>query len=337
MKKTRSAIATVSLGYAWEHDLFKKLDAAASSGFEAVEVFYQDLEYLAKTLPGGLTRENRLEAARQIRSCCDKNQLTVMVLQSFQGYEGLVDRDIHKARIEEMHMWFELIKILGTDLIQIPTQFFQEGTTGDMDVIVADMIEVADLGLQQTPPVRFAYEGVAWGVHIDTWEGTWEVVQRVARPNFGLCLDTFHVAGRAWGDPTAISGRLIDADERLRVSLARMVKELDGQKVFYVQVGDAAKLTPPLNQKHTFYSAQQPSRMSWSRNARLFAFEESRGGYLPILDVTRAIVDGVGYRGWLSMELFNVSLGESQSDVPVRHAERAATAWDKLMEHIKWE
>lgn len=44
----------------------------------------------------------------------------------------------------------------------------KEGTTGDFDSIVADMKEVAIMGLQQNPPIRFVYEAMAWGAHIDT-------------------------------------------------------------------------------------------------------------------------------------------------------------------------
>lgn len=44
-----------------------------------------------------------------------------------------------------------------------------EGTTGDIDKIVADMKEIAELGLKESPPVRFAYEALAWGAHLDLY------------------------------------------------------------------------------------------------------------------------------------------------------------------------
>lgn len=60
--------------------------------------------------------------------------------------------------IEKLHVWFQIINILGTDVIQIPTQFRQDdGVTGEMTVIVGDLVEVANLGLKETPPVKFAY------------------------------------------------------------------------------------------------------------------------------------------------------------------------------------
>lgn len=48
-------------------------------------------------------------------------------------------------------------------MIQIPTNWTREGTTGDMDVIVNDLTQMAEIGLEQEPPVSLAYEGVAWG------------------------------------------------------------------------------------------------------------------------------------------------------------------------------
>ncbi len=42
-----------------------------------------------------------------------------------------------------------------------------EGTTGNFDKLVADIREIGELGLKEDPPVRFAYEALAWGAHLD--------------------------------------------------------------------------------------------------------------------------------------------------------------------------
>jgi 4-hydroxyphenylpyruvate dioxygenase len=42
-----------------------------------------------------------------------------------------------------------------------------EGTAGDEDKIVADIKEIGELGLKEHPPIRFAYEALAWGAHLD--------------------------------------------------------------------------------------------------------------------------------------------------------------------------
>jgi 4-hydroxyphenylpyruvate dioxygenase len=137
-----------------------------------------------------------------------------------------------------------------------------------------------------------------------------------------------------WGDPEAQNGRTPNADNDLQNSLLQLVKEVDVKKVFYVQVGDAERLASPLDQDHPFYSEDRPSRMSWSRNARLFAYEEDKGGYLPIELAVRAIVHGLGYRDLISLELFSHDLFESDSDIPLKYASRAAKSWQKMVERI---
>jgi 4-hydroxyphenylpyruvate dioxygenase len=334
----RPAIASMSLGRAWVHDFHKKVRLAAEAGFEGIEIFYEDLEYLAKKhAPAGTTPSEAalISAAQDIRALCDELKFTIIGLQPFIFYEGLTNRKEHQAKIEKLKVWFKLVKILGTDIIQIPTQFQSSGTTGDMDVIVADLREVADLGLQEQPPVKFAYENLCWGKYIDTWEGLWDVVMKVDRPNFGCCLDTFNIAGRVWADPAAEASTVEDADARLKASMEHLVKTVDVNKVFYVQVVDAERMSPPLTRGHPFYGQEQPARMSWSRNARLFMYEQEKGGYLPVEDVARAILVDLGYKGWVSMELFSRTMAEPGGEVPRQHAQRGIASWKKLVEALQ--
>ncbi|KAL1873610.1 hypothetical protein VTK73DRAFT_797 [Phialemonium thermophilum] len=327
----RPAIATVSLGRSTAgHTLFQKLELAASQSFEGVELFYECLEHHAQSLPGGLTEDNLLLAARQTRLECDRLRLEIVSLQPFVFAEGLTSPEARRRVIDRLHFWFELASLLRTDLIQIPTNFLREGTTGDLDRIATDLTEFARLGLEQTPVIRFAYEGVAWGTHIDTWDGTWEMVKRVDLPNFGLCLDTFHIAGRVWADPTSPTGQVVDGDRNLALSLQKMSDELDISKVFYIQVGDAEKLHNPLRPGHALYVADQPERMTWSRSARLFPFETDKGAYLPVTKVLDVLINKKGYRGWVSLEAFSTELSVKDESVPVRWVQRARTSWALL-------
>jgi 4-hydroxyphenylpyruvate dioxygenase len=287
----------MSLGRAWVRSLQTKLDQASAEHFQGVEIFYEDLEYLAKSLPGGVTDNSILEAAKQIHTMCVERHLEIIGLQPFLHYEGLLDREEHQKRIEKLKLWLQIVKVLNTDIIQIPTNFLSAEITGDRDVIVADMREAAELGLKESPVVRFAYENICWGTFIDTWEGAWDVVAAVDKPNFGMCLDTFNIAGREWANPASPDGKIVgeDADAALKRSSEKMVKTIDVERVFYVQVVDVEKMRSPLVEGHPFYVEGQPARMSWSRNARLFAFEE--GGYLLVLSVLKAIteLEGLGY------------------------------------------
>jgi len=333
------AIASMSLGRAWVHKLVPKLDAAAANGFEGIEVFYEDLEYLAReqsSTPSSETpsAEAQISAAQTIKKLCDERSLTIIGLQPFLHYEGLVDRKEHAARIEKLKLWFKIVKALGTDIIQIPGNFLpKEQITGDLDIVVKDLQEVADMGQQQTPIVKFAYENLCWSTYFDTWEKIWELVEKVDRENFGVCLDTFNIAGRVYADPASPNGLTPNGPEDLKLSLVNMVKKVDIKKVFYIQVVDAEKMRNPLVEGHAFYSEGQPARMSWSRNARLFAGEE--GGYLPVMDVTKAIIEGLGYKGWVSMELFSRTMNEPGEDVPKEHARRGKIAWEKVQKDIK--
>lgn len=319
------------------HDLPYKLDQAQANNFQGVEIFFEDLEYLARQQSGlsvneAPSAEAQIQAAHTIRQLCDERNLKIIGLQPFMHYEGLRDRTEHNKRIEKLKLWFQLAKILGTDIIQIPGNFLsKDKITGDFNVVVVDLQEVADMGLKETPVIKFAYENLCWSTYFDTWEKVWDLVERVDRPNFGMCLDTFNIAGRVYADPASPSGKTPNADADIKKSVEELVKKVDVKKVFYIQVVDAEKMREPLIKGHAFFAEDQPARMSWSRNARLFAFE---GGYLPVLDVTKAIVEGLGYRGWVSMELFSRTMSEPGKEVPLNHARRAREAWEKLSKEI---
>ena len=171
-----------------------------------------------------------------------------------------------------------------------------------METIVSDLRLVADMGLERSPPIRFNYENLCWSTYIDTWEKCWDVVRRVDRPNFGICLDTFNILGRIYADPAAASGRTVDAEAHTRASIARLVQTIDVRKVYFLQVVDAERLAAPLDNVHDFYVEGQPARMSWSRNCRLFYGEEERGAYLPVRELLGAIVGQLGFRGWVARE-----------------------------------
>lgn len=331
------AIMSASLGRAWLHDFDAKMTEAATSGFSGVEIFYEDLDYLARKLSGQdePSSQHLLEAAEHCYQVCHDRSLEIIGLQPFLFYEGLKDRKQHDVLIEKMRLWFKLAKRLHTTTIQIPANFLPaEQLTNDLDLIAGDLRQVADMGAAEQPQIRFAYENLCWSTYIDTWEKLWDVVQRVDRPNFGVCLDTFNIAGRVWADPTSPSGKTPNADADLKQSLANLVKEVDLAKVFYIQVVDAERMTEPLVKGHAFHVDRQPPRMSWSRNARTFMYEDDRGAYLPSEEVAKAIIHDLGYTGYVSMELFSKTMSEEGPDVSRQHAKRGMVAWQKLVDRL---
>lgn len=320
----------MSLGRAWKHALFTKLGEASKAGFKGIEIFYEDLDYLASTY-GDTNRENLLKAATDVRSWCTDFKLEVVCLQPFMFYEGLVDRAEHAKRIEKIKLWFELVKILETDMILVPSNFSSdpESITGDIDLVVQDMLELANLGLQQTPPVRFAYENLAWGTHIDKWEQVYAIVQKVNKPNFGMCIDSFNICARIYADPTQPEGKIPTADEDFNASMTRLATTVDVKKIFFVQIVDGEKMKEPLVEGHPWYQADQPARMSWSRNARLFAYE--KGGCLPVEKVLDVLFKELKFEGWVSMELFSRTMAEKDESVPQSHAARGIASWREMV------
>lgn len=331
----------MSLGRAWVHDLPTKLSCAAAHNFQGIEIFYEDIEWLARSQSGlpddsSPSSSELLSAVVTIRSLCDERGLQIVSLQPFMQYEGLRDRKEHVKRINKLKLWFRLAKLLRTELIQIPASFLtEEEVTGDLDVIVMDLQEMADLGAKEEPVIRFAYENLCWSTYIDTWQKAYEVVERVGRENFGYCLDTFHIAGGVFADPAAVGGIIPNGPENMKKSLKEMVEKVDVKKVFYLQVVDGERLNEPLVKGHPFYVEGQPARMNWSRQARLFVGEE--GAYLPALDVMRAAVEGLGYKGWVSLELFSRSMAMKGEGVPEEHARRAEESWEKIKKAVdRW-
>ncbi|OAA43631.1 3-dehydroshikimate dehydratase [Metarhizium rileyi] len=320
----KPSICTISLGRCVAgHSLEHKFEMAAKHGFQGIELFYEDLVDLAKSLKGGECQANELVAATMIRHMCQKRGLTIICLQPFMHYEGLVNRALHRQRIQEMHHWIKLAHNLGTDLILLPSSNMSpEHMTQDMDVIAQDMREIADIGREARPVIRYAFEALCWGTRVDTWEGSWDVVKKVDRRNFGICLDTFNIAGSIFADPTSSSGRTKDCDEAVVRSVAGIIAQVDASKLFLLQVADAEKLSSPLTPQHEFYNAEQPARMSWSRNARLFYGEDAHGAYLPVRAILSAIVTDLGYHGWLSFEVFNRELFSPDAKLPGRMAQQ---------------
>ncbi|KAJ5869159.1 hypothetical protein N7455_004100 [Penicillium solitum] len=337
------AITTISLESCKFHSITDKIDEAARNGFKAIELFIDDLEALArdiKPVPATLvpSRDSVLAAAHQIRQQCDRLEIDILNLQPLRFYEGLVDRKKRNKILDEvLPVWMDALKVLGADTILVPSNFLPEDpvtglpqTVGDLDILVEDLRELAARGVQHEHSIKFAYEALAWGTHVNTWEKSWEIVQAVNRPNFGLALDTFNIAGAIYADPTTEDGRVADtAEADLSASLDRMASTLDISKLFIVQIADGERLSQPLGPNHLFYVSGQPSRLSWSRNCRLFLCENDRGGFLPVLTILKAILD-LGWTGYLAYEVFSRSLADADHRTPALHAERGKRSWQRL-------
>lgn len=143
---------------------------------------------------------------------------------------------------------------------------------------------------------------MSWSTYYSTWESSLQLIEAVDRSNFGLCLDTFHIATKLWGDCFATSGKYPNADESLRASLQRFLDDCPLERVFFVQLSDGEKFDPPFSNAHPYGEAPQ---FTWSKHARPFPYESHLGAYLPVAEIARAWILEKGYIGWISLEIFD--------------------------------
>jgi sugar phosphate isomerase/epimerase len=208
--------------------------------------------------------------------------------------------------------------------------------------IVADLRELADM--LATRNMRLAYENWCWSTHAPTWHHAWQIVQAVDRPNVGLCLDTFQTAGAEWGDPTTESGRIetglsaTELDRRFAASLDNLTQSVPHEKIYLLQISDAYKPMPPL--ENSVINGLRP-RARWSHDLRPipYAYVPTRdtgqggSGYLPIEEVVRAVLR-TGFRGWFSMETFDSGPDGKGRDYDIMHfAKEAQVSMQKLLKN----
>ncbi|CAG8395619.1 unnamed protein product [Penicillium salamii] len=343
----KPAILSLSLGRPGIHDFEYKMEQAAQAGFEGIELFFDDLQAVSRKIAGlsddtKPTVDQLLAAADRCRDKCASLGITILTLQPYLFYDGLRDRAEQQRRLyEDAPIWMRLCHRLGVTMVQVSANFLPatsliEDMEAHRDAVVADLGALADLGAAQTPPVRFAYEALSFSTKIDTWQAAWDVVKRADRPNLGIMLDTFNLVGRVWADPASVNDdrRVPNADAELGRSLRELVAEVDLAKVYYLQIADGERMASPLVEGHEFHVEGQSARMNWSRNARLFMYEEAQGGYLPVEEVVRVVVEELGYKGWMSLELFSRSVAEPGVQVPVEHAQRGIRSYRKMCDRL---
>lgn len=239
------SIATVSLS----GTLPEKLEAAATIGFDGVEIFESDL----------LTFDG---SPADVRRIAEGLGLAITLFQPFRDFEAMPD-PIRARNLDRAERKFDVMEALGTDLVLVCSNV-QPHAIDDPARAAADLAEMAERA--QRRGLRVGYEALAWGRHVKRWRQAWDIVQRADHSALGLIVDSFHTL--ALDD--AFSG----------------IAELPGEKIFFVQLADAPKLSMDV--------------LSWSRHFRNFPGQ----GQLPVTAFLKAVLDS-GYSGPLSLEIFN--------------------------------
>ncbi|KAL3463574.1 xylose isomerase-like protein [Aspergillus heterothallicus] len=315
------AISTSCLGRNPAHSLDLKIRAAAQHGFSGLEIVYSDLEHYSATQNLPINT-----GAKQIRQLCDDLGLAILSLAPFENFEG-TKTSIHD-RLAVAAAWLDIARNLGATYFQVPAQF-GNNCTGDEAVIVSEMQQLADLASSASPVISIAYEPMSWSHFYPTWEDALRLTALVDRPNFGICLDTFHILTRLWASPFEASGIYPDGPAKLAGSLRRSVTDLPMDKLFYVQLSDAERFDPPFSKSHPWYVEGQAPELTWSMHARPYPLEIDLGGYTPVTEVLQAWLIEKGFKGWVSMEIFDRRMCD-EAYKPETAAARGWKSWEKL-------
>ncbi|SDT78458.1 bifunctional sugar phosphate isomerase/epimerase/4-hydroxyphenylpyruvate dioxygenase family protein [Actinoplanes derwentensis] len=241
----RRSIATVCVS----GTLDDKLTAAASAGFDGIELFENDL-VVSPWSPV------------EVRSRCADLGLTIDLYQPFRDLDSLDDGHFRKS-LDRARRKFDVMAQLGVDTVLVCSSVAPDAVNDD-DLLAAQLAALADRAADHG--MRIAYEALAWGRHVSTWDRSWEIVRRADHPALGLCLDSFHVLSREVS-PDPIAG-------------------ITPGKIFFLQLADAPHLRMDV--------------LQWSRHHRLFPGQ----GAFDLPGFVRLVL-AAGYDGPLSLEVFN--------------------------------
>ena len=100
------ASATVSLGKPGGHSIPSILEATAKAGLKGIEICYNNLLYHAVQLTNAksiddIKQPDLIEAAQDTKRICSEHGLNIITFQPFAVYEGLLDEELHRQKVEK--------------------------------------------------------------------------------------------------------------------------------------------------------------------------------------------------------------------------------------------
>ncbi|KAF2769886.1 putative 4-hydroxyphenylpyruvate dioxygenase [Teratosphaeria nubilosa] len=348
LEKIPISFASVSIGYSSEHTLPKKLDAIAAAGFRGIELGFPDLQAFAtkhlrpqqqdESSPKEVAADDYdslVSVAKLVRSMCDAKGLKIMLLQPFANFEGWADGSPEKEEAwSRVKGWVRIMEAAGIETLQAgSTDSPQEKIGKDRGRFVKDLQELADYLADHK--LRVAYENWCWSTHAPDWKDVWYICQKVNRPNFGLCLDTFQSAGGEWADPSTASGLIEDGRSSEQVqkdwkaSCDELARTVPADKIYLLQISDAYKPQPGPIPKEGVDGMR--ARGFWSHAYRPLPFK----GYLPTIDFAHAVIK-TGFRDWFSTEIFDAgSDGRGKEYDLVEFAKEAAQTHKMILDEVR--
>jgi 4-hydroxyphenylpyruvate dioxygenase len=241
----RRAVATVCLSGTLED----KLAAASGAGFDGIEIFEPDL--LASPW-----------APEELAARCADLGLSIDLYQPFRDLDS-TDPERFARNLRRADRKFDVMAELGTGTVLVCSSVAPDAVE-DPDQLAEQLATAAARAGERG--LRVAYEALAWGRHVFTWDRSWDAVRRADSPALGLCLDSFHVLSRG-GVPAGFA-------------------EVPSEKLFFLQLADAPHMDMDV--------------LQWSRHHRLFPGQ----GAFDLPGFLGAVL-AAGYTGPLSLEVFN--------------------------------
>jgi sugar phosphate isomerase/epimerase len=206
------------------------------------------------------------------------------VLRDFEGLSG----HLHDYKVDIAKSMLEMCQAMGSKVL-LACSSTSRHATDDIDVIAKDLRKLAMLALPLG--IKVAYEGLSWGRTINEFTTAWDAVCRADCPNLGLGIDSFHIFAA-------------------KTDLAA-IEEVDASRIFLVQLSDFM-----WNETPTF-----EDRMTTARTFRVFPGEGVHSDALAELVLK---LDGIGYRGDYSFEVFNDDYQQLPLPTVAQRARRSA-------------
>jgi len=150
--RMRRSIATVCLSGTLED----KLHAAASAGFDEVELFEPDL--IASAL-----------APEDVRDLAHELGLGIGLYQPFRDFEAVPEPALHE-NLRRAERKFAVMERLGVETMLVCSNV-SEAAIDDDALAAAQLRSLAERAAEHG--VRIAYEALAWGRHVADCEHAW--------------------------------------------------------------------------------------------------------------------------------------------------------------------
>ncbi|MES2613351.1 MAG: sugar phosphate isomerase/epimerase family protein [Pseudomonadota bacterium] len=207
------------------------------------------------------------------------------VLRDFEGLSG----HLHSYKVDIAQQMILMARALGTRVL-LACSSTSLHATDDPAAIARDLRKLAMLALPHG--IRIAFEGLSWGRHINEVHQAWAAVQLADCPNLGLAIDSYH----QFATSTPLEA----------------LEGVDPERIYLVQLSDFMWQETRTVQE----------RIDTARHFRVFPGEGVHSQAL--VELVRKL-DGMGYRGDYSFEVFN----DDYQQLPLPYV--AGRAWNSAV------